>query len=127
MTTRNTSPGDPPLDVPVNVEVLPDNSEAQGIVVRGGVTLTASAPATVTVGVTSASIVAANANRRGLIITNLSSNSVSIGLGTAAILNRGITLTQNGSWNMGSFDFVTDQINAIASASGSIISIQEFS
>ena len=69
----------------------------------------------------------ANANRKGLIIVNLSSNTISFGIGSnPAVLNSGITLTGLGSvWNMSEYDFNTSAINAIASAS-STISIQEF-
>lgn len=88
--------------------------------------LTASAPATGSVGVTSASLVAANASRRGLVIVNLSVNTVSFGIGQAAELNKGISLTQNGVWEMDAATFSLAQIFAIASAGSSTVSVQEF-
>ena len=57
---------------------------------------------------------------------NLSSSDISFGIGTAAILNRGITLKPNGVWEMDEFTFNLSAINAIASGAGSTLSIQEF-
>lgn len=89
--------------------------------------LTAATPTTATVGTSSAQIVATNSLRKGLIVTNLSNNVISIGIGTTAVLNSGITLTAYGSvWQESEYDFVTGAINAIASVASSIISIQEF-
>ena len=85
-------------------------------------------PTFATVGATSAEAVALNANRKGLVIVNLSYNTISIGFGAnPAVLNSGITLTQLGSvYQMSEYDFTTLSINCIASSAGSVISIQEF-
>lgn len=88
--------------------------------------LSASAPGSASVGVASAQAVAANANRKGLVIVNLSSNRVSIGIGQAAVLDKGITLTQNGVWEMDKYTFSKAAINAIAAGAASPITIQEF-
>lgn len=90
--------------------------------------LTASVPTTATVGVSSAQAVASNASRKGLVIVNLSSNTISLGFGSNnAVLNSGITLTTLGSvYEMSEYDYTTSSINAIASSGGSVISIQEF-
>lgn len=90
--------------------------------------LTASAPATATVGTGSSTVVSSNASRKGLAIVNLSSNTISLAFGASpAVLNSGITLTQLGSvYEMSEYDYVTSAVNAIASAGSSIISIQEF-
>lgn len=89
--------------------------------------LTASTPTNASVTTLSSSVVSANTSRKGLIIVNLSSNTISFGIGSnPAVLNSGITLTGLGSvWNMSEYDFNTSAINAIGSAS-STISIQEF-
>lgn len=87
--------------------------------------LTASSPTAATVGTSSAQAVASNANRKGLILTNTSSNTISFGIGAAAVLNSGITLTAGGVWVMDEFTFATGAINAIASAAASNLSIQE--
>lgn len=92
----------------------------------GGGSLTPASPTFATVGVTSASAVAANANRRGLVLVNTSANRISFGLGATAVLNRGITLTPFGIWVMETFEFTTGAINAIASAASSNLAIQEF-
>lgn len=89
--------------------------------------LTASTPTTASVGITSSTVVSANANRKGLVIINLSSNDISFGIGAnPAVLNSGITLKPNGVWNMSEYDYNTSAINAIASGALSTISIQEF-
>ena len=90
--------------------------------------LTPSAPTTATVGVASALAVAANANRKGLAIVNTSANVVSLAFGAnPAVLNSGITLTTTGSvYEMSEYDYSLLAVNAIASGSGSVISIQEW-
>ncbi len=102
------------------------NSSQSGIV-STKTPLTASTPTTASVTTSSSLVVASNANRKGLIIVNLSTNTISFGIGSnPAVLNSGITLTGLGSvWNMNEYDFNTSAINAIGSAS-STISIQEF-
>ena len=101
------------------------------VVVTGDVTvvktpLTPSSPTAGSVGVASASLVASNASRKGLIIQNLSNNTVSLGLGAAAVLNSGVTLYPGGTYQMSEYDYVTSTVNAIASAAASTVSIQEF-
>lgn len=93
------------------------------------VALTGAAPTFVTVGNTSASAVASNAARKGLVLINTSNNTISLGLnGNAAVLNSGITLMANGGvWEMDEYTFTTGQIFAIASAGSSNMSVQEFS
>jgi len=90
--------------------------------------LTASSPTTATVTASSTQVVPANASRKGLCIVNLSSNTVSFGIGSNnAVLNSGITLITTGSvWSMSEYDYTTSAINAIASVNPSTISIQEF-
>lgn len=107
-----------------NLQTL--NTDVNGdLIVTSRVTLTASSPTTATVGITSAQALAANTSRRGLIITNVSINKVSFGIGSAAVLNSGITLYPGGTFNMDDFSYSTGAINAIASLAGSVISIQE--
>lgn len=94
--------------------------------VSSKVALTASSPTAATVGVTSAQAVATNGSRKGLILTNTSSTaSISFGLGAAAVLNSGITLTPYGVWVMDEFTFTTGAINAIASLASTNLAIQE--
>ncbi len=89
-------------------------------------TLTPSSPTASTVGVASAQAVAANASRKGLILTNTSINTISLGLAAAAVLNSGITLYPGGSFSIDEYSFVIGAINAIASAASSNLTVQEF-
>ena len=84
-------------------------------------------PTAVSVGITSGLVVSANASRTGLILTNTSGNIISIGLGSAATLYSGITLSPFGSFTMDSNSFTTGAIYAIASGATSNLAIQEFS
>jgi hypothetical protein len=88
--------------------------------------LTASSPASVSVGIASASAIAANASRKGLVIVNLSEANVSFGIGVAATLSSGITLTPFGVWTMDDYTFSLAEVFAIASAAASTISVQEY-
>lgn len=88
--------------------------------------LSASSPTATSVGITSASAVASNANRKGLTLVNTSIARISLGIGTAAVLNSGITIYPGGSWEMDLFNFTTAAVNAIASVAASNLAIQEF-
>jgi len=90
------------------------------------VPLTFSAPTAVSVGIVSAQAVAANANRKGLLLVNTSTNYISIGLGSAAVLYSGITLNPSGGtfW-MDEYSFTTSAVNAIASGAASNLAVQE--
>lgn len=88
--------------------------------------LAASSPSTGSVGITSAQLVAANATRTGLVLINLSGNTVSFGIGTAAVLYSGISLTPNGVWEMDNNTFTKAAIYAIASGAASTVAVQEF-
>lgn len=90
------------------------------------VPLTPSAPTATSVGITSASALAANTNRKGLVMTNTSINTISLNIvGGTAVLNSGITLYPGGHWYMDEFTFTTSAIFAIASAAASNLAIQE--
>lgn len=107
-----------------------DTKLTSPLTVTGSTTTTRSAlspssPTSGSVGTSSAQVLAANSNRKGLILINTSTNNMSFGLGTTALLNSGITLTANGTWVMDEYTFYTGAINAIASSSSSNLSIQE--
>lgn len=89
--------------------------------------LLASSPTAASVGVGSASAVAANANRRGLTLINTSSNDISLGFGAAAVLNSGITLKPNGVFEMDEYTFTLGAIFAIAGGAASNLAVQEMS
>jgi len=89
--------------------------------------LTPSAPTVVSVGIASASAVAAAATRKGLILRNLSNARISLGKGgNAAVLDSGITLYPRDVFCMNEYDFDTGVINAIASLATSNLAIQEY-
>lgn len=90
--------------------------------------LTALAPTSATVTGTSAQIVAADAARTSLIIINLSSDKIYIGIGSnAAVVGSGIALTNIGSvWESDEYSYVVSAINAISSGTSSAVSIQQF-
>lgn len=89
--------------------------------------LTASAPTFATIGVTSGTVIAANTNRKGLVIQNTSSlASISLNLvGGSAVLNSGITLYPHDIFYMDEFTFTTSQIDAISSLASTNVSVQE--
>lgn len=90
-------------------------------------TVTPNAPAPAVVGAASAELVAANAARKGLTITNLSANWVFLGFGHPAVLNGGCALAPGGgTYNMTPFDYNKLVVNAIASAAGSNVAVQEY-
>lgn len=90
------------------------------------VALTFSAPTSSSVGIVSAQAVAINTNRKGLHLVNTSTNYISIGLGSAAVLYSGITLNPlGGSFWMDEYSFTTSAINAIASGAASNLAVQE--
>lgn len=101
-------------------------SASAASVVSTKTALTGSAPTAGSVGVASGALVAANASRKGLVLTNTSANTVSFGLdGNAAVLNSGITLRPQQSWTMTEYTFTTGAIAAIASGAASNVAIQE--
>lgn len=95
--------------------------------VPAGNSLTAASPSAASIGIASGTLLATNANRKGLVLTNTSIAKISIGLGVTAVLNSGITLYPGGTWVMDELTFTTAQLNAIASIAASNVAIQEFS
>lgn len=89
--------------------------------------LTAAAPATVSAGVTSGTLIASNANRKGLVVINTSTlGTISLNLvNGSAVLNSGITLYPHDVWYMDGFTFTTAQINVIASLAATSVGLQE--
>ncbi len=88
--------------------------------------LAPASPTFATVGLTSAQAVPTNANRRGLVLVNTSDFRISLGFGVAAVLDSGITLYPQGVFVMDEYTFDTSQVNAIASAAGSNLAVQEY-
>ncbi len=85
----------------------------------------ASPPTAYTVTTSSTEAIKANQNRKGLVLVNTSSNNISLGFGSDAILNSGITLLTGTSFVMDAFSFSTAAIYVISSGSSNL-AIQEF-
>lgn len=90
-------------------------------------TIQPQAPAQVSVGASSTTLVAANTDRVGLIVVNISSGTIYLGLNNAAVLGAGIALNANGGvWVMDEYSYTNDVINAIAHSANTAVSIQQF-
>lgn len=91
-------------------------------------TLSASAPATASITTASAQVVALNASRTGLVITNTHATSwLYLGIGATAVVGSGIALAPNGGcWTMDAFTISTAAVNGIASAGTITVAVQEF-
>ena len=97
------------------------------LVVSTKTALTASSPTFATIGVASSQAVAANANRKGLVLINISDADIFVGIGAAAVVNRGIVLLAGGgTWVMDEFTFNTAAINAISTGANKLLTVQEF-
>lgn len=115
----------------------PDETPWAGMPIQGEITTTpgaatssASAPSSVSVGLTSAQAVASFPGRKGLILTSLLANTGRICLslnGTSAELDKGIVLYPGDSFSMDDRSFSTAQINAISSVAAQALAIQELS
>jgi hypothetical protein len=120
-TVKAASTAAAATDTSLVVAINPGSNAVTGPVQTGN------APATVSVGATSATALAANASRTALILINTSANVISLGFGTnAAVLYSGVTLYPGGSLSMDVMDNVQQAITAIASVASSSLGIQEF-
>jgi hypothetical protein len=87
---------------------------------------TFSAPTTASVGTTSTLILGANANRKGLYLSNTTAQQISLGFnGNAAGYQLGITLFPGEKFWMDEYSFSTGAIYAITSGTAAYIGIQE--
>lgn len=102
------------------------NSQQNGLNVNTKTPHTYSAPATASVGTTSTLILAANANRVGLYLSNTSAQQISLGFnGNAAAYQYGITLYPGEKFWMDEYSFSTGAIYAVTTGAASYIGIQE--
>lgn len=106
-------------------------TDAGGNLMIGGGTaalnkVTMQAPISVTVGTISASILAADANRKFLSLSVTTSGGiVSFAFGAAAVLNAGLTLVGPSTVVFGSDGITTQEVFAIADAAGRNVGIQQ--
>lgn len=105
-----------------------DTLDVIGSVTVTKVPLTPAAPASVSVGLTSTSVLAASAGRKGVYLVNTSTGYISLGFGAAAVLWKGITLNPGGGvfW-IDEYSLVTSAINAISSVAASNLGVQAYS
>jgi hypothetical protein len=96
------------------------------VIASSKIDLTPAAPTAFSVGVVTATAVAANANRKGLKLINTSNAIISLGFGNAAVLNSGVTLLPYGVFEMDEYDYDLGSVDAIASAAASNLAIQEY-
>ena len=88
--------------------------------------LTYSAPTTASVTVASVQILAANANRKGLYLSNTSNQQISFGFGgAAAVYQNGITLFPGEKFWMDEFSFSTGAVFACTTGATTYIGVQE--
>lgn len=100
---------------------------ADGTILVKGPVQTGNAPSVVSVGVTSATALAANVSRTAAVFVNNSANVMSFGFGSnAAVLYSGVTLYQGGSLVLEATDNVQQAVQAIASGATSSLGVQEF-
>ena len=71
---------------------------------------------------------AANIERVSLVLTNLSSGTMYLGLnGRYAVLNKGIVIGANGGvFSMDEYSYSNEKVSAIANTTNSVLAIQEF-
>lgn len=90
-------------------------------------TSSADVPSRAGVGTTSQVVIAENINRVGLVVTNLSDQTIYIGIGNTSTLNAGIVLTGGGgAWSMDDYTYSKEAITAIGNAATLTIAFQEF-
>jgi len=102
----------------------------QNVAVTGNVSTTVTTspltPSNSVVTTASSQILASNANRKGLVIINTGSYTVSLGFSNAAVANSGVVLYPSGTFNMDAYSFTTSNVTAIATTENSYVGIQEW-
>lgn len=91
-------------------------------------TVSAAAPVQIDVDTASATVLAENYSRYGLLLTNLSSGTMYLAFGTnAAVVGSGVPiLPDGGTFSMDDYTFTKEAIQAIAHSDNSLLAIQEF-
>lgn len=90
-------------------------------------TISGNTPSMAGVGTVSEIVIPENTQRVGLVVVNISNQTIYLAVGQTATLKAGLVLTANGSvWNMDEYTYSKDAITAIAHAATLVISFQEF-
>jgi len=88
---------------------------------------TGNTPTNITISTASVTVLAANANRKGANVVNISFGTVSLAFGGAsAVAFTGVTLGPGGTFWMDHLDFTTAAIQAISTQGNTTIAVQEF-
>ena len=110
--------------------VISNFPSTQNVAVTGNVSTTVTTspltPSNSVVTTASSQILASNANRKGLVIINTGSYTVSLGFSNAAVANSGVVLYPSGTFNMDAYSFTTSNVTAIATTANSYVGIQEW-
>lgn len=107
--------------------VVAPNSTVPFVTRTDRLALTASSASQATVSTASATAVPSNTSRTGLVVINCSPVRMSLGLGAAAVLHKGITLYPGGTWEMGEYTMFKGAVAAVAeSGSTNLLAFQEF-
>lgn len=102
------------------------NSQSNALNVNTKTNLIYSAPTTASVGTTSSLILAANASRLGLYLSNTSTQQISLGFGgNAAVYQNGITLFPGEKFYMDEYSFNTGAVYAVTTGAATYIGVQE--
>ena len=90
-------------------------------------TINGNIPSRAGVGITSEIIISDNPKRSGLIITNISDQTVYIAVGQTATLSAGIVLNAGGgAWSMDDYTYSKEAITAVGHAATLVVAFQEF-
>lgn len=128
-TNRINTQGQKTMSGSTPVVLASDQSVLNVVAFPGIVDLGADAPTAATIGTSSATAVASNANRRGLTLRNVSTSGQRISLafdGGTAVLNSGVTLDPGDVFSMAGHDFTNGAVAAISSAASGSLAIQEW-
>ena len=90
-------------------------------------TLTGDVPSMAGVGTASEIIVPENVTRVGLMVTNISDQTIYLGFGQTATLKAGVVITPGGgAWSMDEYSYTKEAVTAIAHEGTLVIAFQEF-
>ena len=103
------------------------DAKGYGYVAVESASQSGNAPVALSVGVSSVQVLAANASRKGVNITNTGSDVVCLSFGTnAAVLYSGVVLWPAAAFWFDLNDFTTAAINAVASDANGSLAVQEW-
>lgn len=90
-------------------------------------TISGNVPSMAGVGTVSEIIVPENTSRVGLVVTNISDQTIYLSVGQTSTLRAGLVLNPaGGAWSMDDYTYSKDAITAIAHSSTLVVAFQEF-